>query len=541
MGKRQVAGKKGYAAAYVTRTQAIKKLQVSIRDFRRLCILKGVYPRDPKKTPKQGKSKTYYHKKDILYMLRDPILGKFRQFKTYLKKFTTAKNKKEFSRMKTLLKNKPTISLDHLVKERYPSFMDSLRDLDDPLTMIHLFACLPSGTTSHHRHDRALNCTRLSREFQNYLVQSHAIRKAFISIKGYYIQAEIRGQKITWIMPHKFPQNLPADVDFRVMLTFLDFYESLLKFVNFKLYHDAGLAYPPAINSNLDRKGLGLHSMINKRIAEVDELEAQENDELYKDSKIFASQDVEFRKQSAHTLLFQGLKFFLSRETPQEVLELLVLSLGGEIVMEDPETPDLVNDSSITHQIIDRKFPASRRIAGREYIQPQWVFDCMNVSSLLPIAPYEAGASLPPHLSPFVDDESEGYVPKQREILAQWVADVQGNQITPPENAHTAAPLSSGPTIAQLENEFSQDLSKELQGVSYTESLEISDDEFAENIAMETEAETSSESNKELAKSMMTKKNAYLYSKMQHGINRKKQANQKLVDKRKQLENAHKN
>lgn len=49
------------------------------------------------------------------------------------------------------------------------------------------------------------------------------------------------GQKITYIVPFKYPAELPFDVDYRVMVTFLDFYLVLLKFVNFKLYSSLGL------------------------------------------------------------------------------------------------------------------------------------------------------------------------------------------------------------------------------------------------------------------------------------------------------------
>lgn len=53
------------------------------------------------------------------------------------------------------------------------------------------------------------------------------------------------GQTITWIAPYSFNQKVPSDVDFRVMLTFLEFYTTMLGFVNYKLYSDLNLHYPP--------------------------------------------------------------------------------------------------------------------------------------------------------------------------------------------------------------------------------------------------------------------------------------------------------
>lgn len=40
-----------------------------------------------------------------------------------------------------------------------------------------------------------------------------------------FAQAEVDGQKITWLTPHALQQVLPDDVDYSVMLTFLEFYE----------------------------------------------------------------------------------------------------------------------------------------------------------------------------------------------------------------------------------------------------------------------------------------------------------------------------
>ncbi len=43
-------------------------------------------------------------------------------------------------------------------------------------------------------------------EFNAYVVRTHALRKVFVSIKGYYYQAEILGQPVTWLVPHQLAQ-----------------------------------------------------------------------------------------------------------------------------------------------------------------------------------------------------------------------------------------------------------------------------------------------------------------------------------------------
>jgi len=109
----------GAQSAYMTRTQAIKRLQITLKDFRKLCILKGIFPRDPqKKTKLKGKDKTYYYSKDISFLAHDPILTVFRRYKTWRKKLTKARAKKEEETVKRLKANKPTYSLDHVVRER---------------------------------------------------------------------------------------------------------------------------------------------------------------------------------------------------------------------------------------------------------------------------------------------------------------------------------------------------------------------------------------------------------------------------------------
>ena len=64
---------------------------------------------------------------------------------------------------------------------------------------------------------------------------------------GYYYQAEILGQEVTWVVPHTFAYEHPQNVDLRLMSIFVEFYTTMLGFVNFRLYHNLNLIYPPAL------------------------------------------------------------------------------------------------------------------------------------------------------------------------------------------------------------------------------------------------------------------------------------------------------
>lgn len=79
-------------------------------------------------------------------MMHDPLVDKFREHKAWKMKLKKAKARKLKDKVERLIKNEPKYTLIHLIKERYPTFMDAIRDLDDAVTMIHLFMLMPTKT-----------------------------------------------------------------------------------------------------------------------------------------------------------------------------------------------------------------------------------------------------------------------------------------------------------------------------------------------------------------------------------------------------------
>ena len=82
---------------------------------------------------------------------------------------------------------RPTYKLDHLIRERYPTFADALTELDDAICLVFLFASLSPSKFVHAPRIQA--CSRLRREFLAYVARTRSLRAVFISIKGIYYKA----------------------------------------------------------------------------------------------------------------------------------------------------------------------------------------------------------------------------------------------------------------------------------------------------------------------------------------------------------------
>ncbi|KAJ2493725.1 mRNA-binding ribosome synthesis protein nop7 [Coemansia sp. RSA 2050] len=463
MGKIKKKFSEGSSRTYTTRNRALRKLQVSLADFRRLCILKGIYPVEPRSQKKanRGSSKptTFYYAKDIQLLLSEPLIAKFREHKIFLRKLQRALGKDDLTRAKGLEARRPEYTLDHLVIERYPTFVDALRDLDDALCMVFLFATMP--TVSKVTNEIVEDCKRLSTEFMHYVIHSHSLRKVFLSIKGIYYQAEIQGQSITWIVPYQFSQNVPLDVDFKVMGTFLQFYRTLLGFVNYRLYTTSNLSYPPKVDQSMDDSAAGLGSLRIEAKRVEDLIKSAQSSETTSETavpevamtkemkqrmetlgskikKIVAADtaasapayesvgsgdadgDPDDESQRSDSLLFGKQVFFLSREVPRYSLEFVIRAFGGRLGWDqssDGGSPYAENDRSITVQISDRPIQG-HQFLDRTYVQPQWVYDSINARRLLDVDDYLIGQPLPAHLSPFVEYEEGDYVPEAASKLA---------------------------------------------------------------------------------------------------------------------------
>ncbi|XP_048467499.1 pescadillo isoform X2 [Rhincodon typus] len=424
--------------------------------------------------------------------------------------------------------------------------------------MCFLFATFPRTGKCHVQTIQL--CRRLSVEFMNFVIASRSLRKVFLSIKGIYYQAEILGQLITWIVPYTFAHDHPTDVDYRVMATFTEFFTTLLGFVNFRLYQSLNLLYPPKLENNAEESNLKQDNeekyamdsecymeklaALGASLARVissneeddvpDEFPAEEENAVLLEERQKEQQILEKLKK-----LFEGMKFFLNREVPRESLAFVIRCFGGKVSWDKSLCIGAtypVTDETITHQIVDRP-NLDKQFINRYYIQPQWVYDCINAKTLLPVEDYFLGVTLPPHLSPFVEEKEGDYIPPEKlKLLAIQRGDsTYENQNESEEDEQDDESEDEGEEDLDETEKEDEEMLKKMEAEK-VKNKQLNVKVTAGTVKLENKTEASQREQaeeKRLAIMMMKKKEKYLYKKIMFGKKRKVRERNKLAAKRK--------
>ena len=516
------------------------------------------------------------------------MLAKFRAQKTFLKKLNKAIGKGEADTARRLRESKPKYTLDHIIRERYPSFTDAVRDLDDPLCMIHLFASLPvinnahknSGIIGNNNSDSAAlvpaetieKCRRLSREFELYVIEAKCLRKSFLSIKGIYYEAEIQGESVTWLVPHDFKQKIPDDVDFRVMATFLEFSVEMLGFVLFKLFADLGIKYPLKLDEKKEEllSGYEAYSLIRTDTdGDGDSIVATAADDSVT-AAVVASAVATKKQLKMLEKKIQKIKEDLDDDEEDEDQDQYSVDHNADndnvkdafVGKSSSSSSSSVVDSSIAtlsslqahaDELVKFKdlFKGLCFFIGREVSRSSVEFVCKCFGATVG---WELGSGSPltdasdPRITHVITDRpvaANAAVSKTSvRVQPQWVFDCinkktllstasygPGSELP----AHLSPFVSADDAVYDPEATYLQDQDENVEDES-VESVKEEESEDDENVTPEKPQIMAEEDRKKMAVAMMSKKDRQLYQKMMHGKRKRNQEASKLLSKRKKIE-----
>uniref|UniRef100_A0A368UIF6 Pescadillo homolog n=1 Tax=Glycine max TaxID=3847 RepID=A0A368UIF6_SOYBN len=532
--------KEGNAAKFVIRSQALKQLQISLPLFRKLCILKGVTPREPKKKFK-GTHQTYYHVKDVSFLHHEPLVEIHRAIRVHERKIKKAEAKKNLERANRLREKTPKPKIARIIRQRYPRFVDALGELDDCLTVVHLFAALPASESKKIDVECVHKCRRLAHEWQAFVSRTHKLRKTFVSVKGIYYQyPPILDPQLEALAADLYALSRYASANTRPSV----------------LISEASQAESEQVETKQKEAETG-DKTSELRLAQLQhQLPSNEPGALMHLVEEVTGEDEEDQDTKECKKLFKNMKFFVSREVPRESMFFVIPAFGGIVSWEGEGAPFGESDQSISHQIVDRE-AQGHRFLSREYVQPQWVYDCVNAWIILPTENYLVGRTPPPHLSPFINYDEEGaYIPDYAKTIKHLQAaarkeilplpGVGKEDLEDPQNllvegiidraeANDAAQRKQKMMI--LEQQYRDDLKKELQGVTYTSA---GSKETSTGVVQTGESTASVQENvdDDMSKVMMSRKKRKLAEAMKISKKLKEAQTDRIKQRKKKIDEA---
>jgi pescadillo protein len=359
---------------FISKSLVMKNLKLQDKEFDRLVTLCGVHPYIPKDTRKvDAENGFYYRVCDANKLIHSHV------YKTMLKNKSIESTRKRYEgtgvEYKIASLRYSEYNYVDLVKDKYKTFAESVDGLNVTMSSLYLGRMLGL----HNDADSVI------KNFEDFVVAKRLLECSFMSRSGIYNQMAIGKIRVTWFVPYpgaslqeiiEEKKDIPRGFKWKE-LNFLDFVSSSDDESSSSESEMEEIANDESkIDISLLSYSLPLLAMHCRLV-------------LHKLEKLYEPCVDSSEGAFADKAIFGGMMFWIDTVAVGECLKLIVMCLGGKVVGKDEKADVCVCES------------ADEVNEGIIYVQPQYVFDCLNCKERLDHIAYCVGKVLPKHVSPF--------------------------------------------------------------------------------------------------------------------------------------------
>ncbi|KAL6122221.1 hypothetical protein NUSPORA_00780 [Nucleospora cyclopteri] len=341
---------------FMSKKMAISKLNVTEKQFDKLCVLCSIYPVIADK-------RNCIDKEDDFYFTIDDI-----KFIYHSEAFANVKinskrdSKRDFYRRNGLLKRAETIKnvelrFIPLIKRKYSSFGDSLSHMGNSLRQLYFIDLF-----------KISNVKEILEEFEEFIKSNCLLQKAFLAKKGIYYQFTIQNCFIVWMVPYP-GDNLENLIEEKKEII------RELKIRNEDLF-DIELSQES--EEIVEEENSKIDCSIIKYAAPI----------LQMHIKLLIHKLKTVDGLNKNLQIFKNYKFSIQIKSIFKEIKFLIECNGGEVIEND-------NSEYVIAESVENVDET------KTYIQAQYVFDSLNEGKVLNMNIYKVGKILPPHKSPF--------------------------------------------------------------------------------------------------------------------------------------------
>lgn len=358
---------------YISKKRAAKELDLTINEFNIMCIYSSIYP-----VIVQNKKQQLDRADDFYYTIDDikevAVSACYKTFK--------ASKKREIKR-ETFIKEGMVerakklkgiqMKLIPIIQRKYNSFGESMCDLGNTLTFLNV------AKTHKIQGDYSV-----LDEFKKFVDENFLLKYAFLSRRGIFSQIDIEDKIVVWKEPYKITDDVDLDLSKK----------KIEKTEDTQLMYDYANGF---VDFEKDATDLGQGNFL-----ENDEKEVVEDKGYYylfhaipvlcMHVKLLLHKMKTMDLKSKRKKYFDKMVFEIRNNTVEDKMEQIIMKLGGTVQTEAFENIEKLVVICEDVEIVEE---------GKVYVQPQYVFDCLNSDKKLDVENYLVGKKLPPHASPF--------------------------------------------------------------------------------------------------------------------------------------------